>query len=1660
MKKTPKQKILKGLKIFGKVLVAILVLLLLIILFIRSPWGQGILVEKAINYVEDKTGTEVQIERLFITFDGDIALDGLYLADKKGDTLVYSKHLEAAVPLWSLITGGPLSIDDVDWEGVRANVIRRDSIAGFNYQFLVDAFVTADTTTVSTPQDTTAFQLNLGDFNFKDFKVNYIDDVSGMEANLALSELELDMRKTDLETMRFEVGNVFLTDTRISYKQTKLLPVSEDTTEVPMPYIKIKQLKLNKVVVDYNSIPDGIQAYASIGDFETKVPQIDLKNNIFDVDKLVLNNSKIELALSTVTCSEKTEENTVETNSFEWPPYLVNIGEVTLVDNSIKYTLDGATPTKGTLNPNAIALEKMSLGLRDIKLQDKLITADLLNASVIEASGLNLEDLNFTLKVTDELIDVNDLKFKLNENYLEGDLEVGYASLASFIETPGSATMNLNIPNIIADLKTAFLFQPELKDNIYINKLSNRKLTGSLVATGKLDDLTIKPSRFNWGNTTFLSLQGTVYNATNPDKLSYNFPTYRIQSIRSDLKRFLDEKELGIQFPELVRLSGSLKGSTTRAITKSKLETTDGIVVLDGNAAFGESIAFDGTVTATEIRLGKLLQNEMLGVLDLNLTAKGSGSTINDLDAQVNATVNSLDFNEYTFKDLALEGNFNKGKGNLVSAYKDENLNMKFDADVTLDSVASSATVNLDLIGADLQALGLVNRNVKAAFTLTGFFKGTPEDYIINSDIKRGVAVYDDKAYQLGDLSIEAFVKPDTTSLDIRNRVLQLDLESNASPQDFIAALQRHVQSYLTKDPKLDTLSKPVLMKIRGTVHESPILSEVFVPNLRELDTVQIAVDFDEYKRALNADINLPYVNYNGYTIDSLAFKLISNDKNMDFGFGLKDLVAGPINIKNTRIGGRVTNNMMYLDFLSLDEDEKLMHILALITQEDDNLKIHIDDKDLILNRNKWRVNPNNSILFTDVNTVFEDFKLSYEDQFVEVSNNLPGISKEHLGVNFKNFRLSSILNLLNPDESLVKGILNGDFIVEDPFTSPGMLADLNVKQFEVLQTDMGILNVSGKSKGAGGYDFNLSLKEGVADLDVIGDYIDSPEAAMIDLNLDINRIDFKAFENFSQGELSNASGILKGNITVTGTTLEPNYNGTINFENANFEITKLNAPFLLANEELRLDNKGIYFDNFKIQDASSNAISVSGNVGTESFINPSFDLKLKAKNFKALNSTKDDFDLVYGTVVFDADASITGDLNLPIVKLNLTVNSATDVTYVLPPSEVQIESKEGVVIFVNKENPDAILTNNKEDSYTVSGFEIDADLSIAKGAIFNLVIDEQTGDNFQVTGTGDFKYNMYPNGRMTLSGRYNVNDGHYEMSLYNLVKRRFDLAPESRITWSGDPFDAQLDIKAAYEVETSASGLMASATSGTDISTQSQFRQEVPFLVYINIDGELMKPIISFNLDIPEASRGAVGGQVYSQVQQLNQQENELNKQVFSLLVLNRFFPSSSSDGSSGGTATIARDNLNDAISDQLNVFSDKLLGNTGFDLNFGLDSYTDYQGSAPTDRTTLDIAAQKKLFDDRVVVSVGSAVDLQGSGNTENGTAPVVGNVSIEYLLTEDGRYRLRGYRRSQYENIIDGQIVVNGISLLFTREFNKFTELWKSLFPAKLEEEESDE
>jgi hypothetical protein len=455
----------------------------------------------------------------------------------------------------------------------------------------------------------------------------------------------------------------------------------------------------------------------------------------------------------------------------------------------------------------------------------------------------------------------------------------------------------------------------------------------------------------------------------------------------------------------------------------------------------------------------------------------------------------------------------------------------------------------------------------------------------------------------------------------------------------------------------------------------------------------------------------------------------------------------------------------------------------------------------------------------------------------------------------------------------------------------------------------------------------------------------------------------------------------------------------------------------------------------------------VDGTIGTKDLLEPTFDLKINARNFQVINATKEDNDMYFGKVGLNADISLTGNLSIPQVKGNLKVNEGSNFTFVIPESELEVTEREGVVIFVNKENPDDILTGTPDEGSAdiLTGFQIEALLSVDNNSTFTIVIDERTGDNFQISGKGDFNLGVEPNGRTTLSGRYEVENGHYEASLYNLVRRKFEISPGSTIIWNGDPMDATLNVRAIYRIETSAAPLMAANNAASSAAENSRYKQVMPFLVYLNVDGSLLQPEISFDLDIPEEEQGSLGGNVYAQVQQLNKQEEELNKQVFSLLVLNRFFPGSTSDGSSGGAASIARDNVNKVLSGQLNDFSKQLMGNTGVDLDFGLDSYTDYQGDAPQDRTQLDINASKRLFNDRLIVQVGSEVDIEGSGQTNGESTPVIGNVSLEYLLTENGRLRLRGFRKNEFESVIDGQLIVTGFALIFNREFNKFKELW---------------
>jgi len=115
-------------------------LVVLIALSLNIPAVQNFVKNKAINYLKNKTHTEVRLESIKIAFPKDIVLNNFYMEDQKKDTLLFAQRLAVDISLMKLINK-KVEINNIELEKIRANVTRIDPDTTFNYSFLLDAFM-------------------------------------------------------------------------------------------------------------------------------------------------------------------------------------------------------------------------------------------------------------------------------------------------------------------------------------------------------------------------------------------------------------------------------------------------------------------------------------------------------------------------------------------------------------------------------------------------------------------------------------------------------------------------------------------------------------------------------------------------------------------------------------------------------------------------------------------------------------------------------------------------------------------------------------------------------------------------------------------------------------------------------------------------------------------------------------------------------------------------------------------------------------------------------------------------------------------------------------------------------------------------------------------------------------------------------------------------------------------------------------------------------------------------------------------------------------------------------------------------------------------------------------------------------------------------------
>jgi len=340
------------------------------------------------------------------------------------------------------------------------------------------------------------------------------------------------------------------------------------------------------------------------------------------------------------------------------------------------------------------------------------------------------------------------------------------------------------------------------------------------------------------------------------------------------------------------------------------------------------------------------------------------------------------------------------------------------------------------------------------------------------------------------------------------------------------------------------------------------------------------------------------------------------------------------------------------------------------------------------------------------------------------------------------------------------------------------------------------------------------------------------------------------------------------------------------------------------------------------------------------------------------------------------------------------------------------------------------------------------------------LLLDPSSTDSLVVKGEAALSFTMDRSGQMNLTGAYNLNDGSYLVSLESLLKRTFDIDKGSTIIWNGDPMEAEVDIDAIYSVSASPIDLMSDQLAGLTETDRNAYKQRYLFLVVLKLKGDILHPEIGFEIQLRPEDKGILSGAVNQKLTLLNEDVSALNKQVFALLVLGRFIQENPLQTEADGTSTFVRATVGKLLSQQLNQWSSKVL--PGVDLNFDIQSFNQFETGQAEGRTQVDIGLKKQLFNERLSVQLGGTLEVEGVKAKQNSASDIASDVVLEYKLTSDGRYRLKGFRQNQYESDIDGQFVETGAGISYVRDFDKWTNFFRrtKIEKRKLKKEKKNE
>jgi hypothetical protein len=737
---------------------------------------------------------------------------------------------------------------------------------------------------------------------------------------------------------------------------------------------------------------------------------------------------------------------------------------------------------------------------------------------------------------------------------------------------------------------------------------------------------------------------------------------------------------------------------------------------------------------------------------------------------------------------------------------------------------------------------------------------------------------------------------------------------------------------------------------------------------------------------------------------------------------------------------GREINFTTFLDQVNSENHLRISGNLEFL---EDSLNLSIAQSDIKFFSKNWDFVENNNLIVSHNNYVFKNFGISSKGERIIANGELSMDSTKSLLVNIDSFNIENINELV--EQHNFKGTANG-FIDIQNFQNQFLLST-ELSLFDFYLDDFLIGDINGYSNWEP-QEQKLMMDYIVQrqDQDIIkieGSYSPTNEVNPLDLKAKLRKTNLVIVEPFINTIFSDMKGEVDGEFKISGKLQRPVVNGTGKITNGGIRVNYLNTYYDYTGN-INFNQEKVTFENIQLTDDQGNTGFLNGDLLHDGFTDLRLDLRGVMNNLKVLNTSAKDNQLYYGTAFTSGEVTFRGSVgNLTI---DASAKSEKGTRIFIPVESTSSVEQEDYINFINVNDTANTKTQiiNKSEGVDIRGVTMNLDLELTPDAYAEIIFDIKSGDIIRGRGNGKLSMNIDTNGSFSMIGDYTLTEGGYNFTLYNIINKEFSIQPGSHITWDGDPYRANLDIKAIYEQNVSLLPIVDMGQDST-IADSPELKRRYPAKVILDLQGDLLQPEVDFDISFSEYPDYVLtnSGQIPLRTSivafesELEANEQELKRQVFSLIILRRLSPRASFavSGSVGNS-------VSEFLSNQLSYWVTQIDENLEIDVDLG--SFDEDQFN------TFQLRLSYSFLGGRLRITRDGGFTQGDTDNVNQEILGILGDWSVEYLLTSDGKLRAKIYNRTNFntlDRINNTASTSTGVSLVHVTSFDQLKEIFES-------------